>query len=620
MTSGAARRGRQHVVDESAAVALAAASAGGAIVAFRIPLVVGIAVGVIAVARGRPWLLVFAAGLAASSLAAGAMSGTVAPVAPVGSIVEGVATLVTDPVAMHGDVKALARVRDRQLELTAEGSAAPALRGALAGEQLMVSGHIRRITGPGADRLAARHVGWRLRLDVATFHSPGRLHVRLANHFRRTLERGARALPPIQRPLFAGLVYGDDRGQDVAVAADFRSSGLSHVLVVSGQNVAFALALATPALRRLRLWPRSFAAIGVLLAFGVLTRWEPSVLRASIMAAISLLAGTLGRPASRVRILAIAVTVAVLADALLVRSVGFQLSVAACAGIAALAHPLAERLRGPSWLREAAGTTMAAQVGVAPLLVVVFGGVPVVSIAANVLAAPAVAPVMVWGALAGALAGVVGGGLAPILHLPTRVLLWWLAGVARWCAAIPLGRLALAGTALALMAIALWMTGGRKILASILLVVSLASPAVAAPRNGEMITPGARLWSHGGGRVLVIERPTPSRLLDALHAARISRLDLLVLTTVGGSEVAVVVRSRVRVTTTIAPGGTKLGSIITPPSGATIRIGPHAIEVRHHGSTLSANVRRRRRPASPGDRQDGSLVGPVEVLPRQNST
>src|SRR4029078_10820073 len=105
-----------------------------------------------------------------------------------------------------------------------------------------------------------------------------------------------------------GFVLGDDRGQSFETVDDFRASGLAHLLVVSGGNVACVLALASPALRRLSIAGRLVAGLVVLLLFGFVARWEPSVLRAEAMAAISLVASTLARPVSGVRVLALAVT------------------------------------------------------------------------------------------------------------------------------------------------------------------------------------------------------------------------------------------------------------------------------------------------------------------------
>src|SRR5207248_79178 len=84
------------------------------------------------------------------------------------------------------------------------------------------------------------------------------------------------------------------------------------------------------AIRRMAMVGRIAAAVAVLLFFGVLTRWEPSVLRAIAMVAASLAAWAMGRPVSRLRLLALAVAGLLVIDPLLVNSVGFLLSVGAC--------------------------------------------------------------------------------------------------------------------------------------------------------------------------------------------------------------------------------------------------------------------------------------------------
>ena len=141
--------------------------------------------------------------------------------------------------------------------------------------------------------------------------------------------------------MFTGLVLGDDRAQPADLADAFQGAGLTHLLAVSGQNVAFALALAGPVLRRLRLWPRLAATVAVIGLFGVMTRFEPSVLRASAMAALAATVAMVGWPVARVRIIALAVTGLLVVDPLLARSVGFQLSVCAATAIVVVAPPLA---------------------------------------------------------------------------------------------------------------------------------------------------------------------------------------------------------------------------------------------------------------------------------------
>ena len=116
--------------------------------------------------------------------------------------------------------------------------------------------------------------------------------------------------------------------------------GLSHLLVVSGENVAFTLALFGPLLRRLPLGARTIGALVIVLLFATMTRFEPSVLRASALAVVALGSSFVGRPASSLRRLVLAVIALLVIDPFLVHSVAFWLSCGASAGIATLSAPI----------------------------------------------------------------------------------------------------------------------------------------------------------------------------------------------------------------------------------------------------------------------------------------
>jgi competence protein ComEC len=152
-----------------------------------------------------------------------------------------------------------------------------------------------------------------------------------------------------------------------------------------------------PWLCRSSLRLRFVLTVGVLAAFATVTRFEPSVLRATTMAGVAAFGALAGRPAPAWHHLGVAVAILVLIDPLLVHALGFQLSVAASASILGLSGPLAARIPGPRPVAETLAVTVAAQVGVAPLLVGAFGGVPLAAVPANVAAAPAVAPLTIWG-------------------------------------------------------------------------------------------------------------------------------------------------------------------------------------------------------------------------------
>ncbi|SCX49135.1 competence protein ComEC [Klenkia marina] len=252
-----------------------------------------------------------------------------------------------------------------------------------------------------------------------------------------------RVLPDDPAGLLPGLVVGDTSAMQPGVTADFRRAGLGHLTAVSGANVAIVLALLLWPLRRRavdRRWQALAGLVG-LVGFVLLARPSPSVVRAAAMGAVTLLALASGRSRVAVPALAASVCVLLLVDPALAADGGFALSVAATAGIVLLAPGWSRSWRRsglPGPLADALAVSAAAGLVTAPLVAGLSGLVSVVSLPANLLAAPAVAPATVLGLLA-VLAGPVSPGLTDALvwtaGWPTR----WLVLVADRAAAVPDG-------------------------------------------------------------------------------------------------------------------------------------------------------------------------------------
>ncbi len=262
----------------------------------------------------------------------------------------------------------------------------------------------------------------------------------VANALRAAIARGCAPLDPTDRSLLAGFLLGDTRGIPPVVSGEFRAAGLSHLLAVSGENVAFVLALVGPMLRRCSLRGRLLLGLAVLVVFGCVTRFEPSVLRAEVMAGLAMAAAFVGRPVPAGRLLCSAVVVLLLIDPFLLHSLGFQLSVAATAAIVALSPAVAARLPGPGWWREALAVPLAAQLGVTPILLVAQGSVPLLSPVANLVAVPLAEPLTVGGFMvagAGALLARPVPRLASVGLAPLAALLGWVRLVAHVTAAVP---------------------------------------------------------------------------------------------------------------------------------------------------------------------------------------
>jgi competence protein ComEC len=575
-------------VSDRTVVALAVVTMLGGWLACPLPVaVVAVAIVAACVARRSAILWCAAGALAASLLGARSWDGVEsAPTS--GSVSSAAATIVRDPQWFHGSLRVEMRLADgRRVSATARGDAASVLSDRLAGERLVVDGIRRPLSARSRGYLARRHIGSALTVTSARDPNAGGPVARFTNQLRRTLVDGTTSMSTERRALFTGLVLGDDREQSAVEVDDFRAAGLTHLLAVSGQNVAFVLAVVAPALQRSSLRTRLVVGVAVLLGFGVLTRWEPSVLRAVAMAALALLSSALGRPASSLRLLAVATTGLVLVDPMLAGSIGFLLSVGACTGIALIA-PWLQARRFPAPL----AVTLAAQVGVAPVLLPVFGTIPSASLPANLLAVPAAGPVMVWGLVAGLPAGLLGGTAATALHVPTRVLLWWIAAVAHAAAASPLPPLGPVGAvSLLLGALAVAMMGHapprRRLAIAALGLVALYLAGHRAHQGPPVdearpIAIGAQLWRRDGAVVLVLAGNADEQaVLGALRAGRIRRVDVLVLRSGGSSSArlraAVTRRADVRVT--LAPSGSSVPNATTVAAGDAVRVGPFAITV-----------------------------------------
>lgn len=348
----------------------------------------------------------------------------------------GWAELVKDPSPVGFGAKATVRIGGERFDTWLFGADRAALADRQAGEWAWVSG-TRRPNRGAIRRALIRHVVGRFDIDVVGDVVPGNAIDRASNRVRSALRRSAEAaMSPADAALFSGLVIGDDSRQPGWLVSDFRASGLSHLTAVSGQNVAYVLAAAIPLLRRLRPGWRWAATVGLIGWFMALTRFEPSVLRAGVMAMLSATAFVLGRSMHPVRSVSIAVVLLTLLDPMLVWSVGFWLSVGATLGVAVAGPWWAQRLPGPLWLRLAAGVTLGAQTGVALPSLLVFHRLAIISLPANLAAVPVAGFVMLYGLPAGLFAAALPAALARVAMAPVVVGTRWVATVASVASAL----------------------------------------------------------------------------------------------------------------------------------------------------------------------------------------
>jgi competence protein ComEC len=240
----------------------------------------------------------------------------------------------------------------------------------------------------------------------------------------------------------SGFLIGDIRELPEPDREALRRAGLSHYVAVSGSNVALFLLLWWLLLGPLAFGSRRRALFGLagLALFIVVTRWEPSVLRAAMMAGLILLGRGAGLAIGPWSALGGAVCLLVLVSGELVEDVGFQLSVAATAGVMLGATVFRGRRHRRALTAVVAAAS--AQLAVAPLLLIHFGFVPVLSPLTNLVAGPVVVAATTLGGI-GLLSG-----FRPLVDLATAAAALVLA-IARTAAPWPqaglLGLLSLLG-------------------------------------------------------------------------------------------------------------------------------------------------------------------------------
>ena len=252
---------------------------------------------------------------------------------------------------------------------------------------------------------------------------------------RRSLLGGLQALvPEPEAALAAGILLGVRASIAPEVSEAFTTAGLTHVVAISGWNIAIVAALVAAATRPLARRPGGRWAGMVLAAVAVggyvlLTGSSPSVVRAALMAGALVLARLGGSRAHALSALMLAALVMLLVAPPVLWDVGFQLSALATAGLILFGAGIEWRLRRwPSLVREPVALTLAAQLTTLPVILLNFERLSLVAPVANVLVVPIVPIVMLSAALAAAV-----GALQAVMPLGLMGdVLAWAAGGAAW--------------------------------------------------------------------------------------------------------------------------------------------------------------------------------------------
>ena len=298
------------------------------------------------------------------------------------------------------------------------------------GEKFVVTG----VAFPTAERRVAALIattGNFKKLSQANFLQ--RLSAKIRDSFRKS----AVSIGGTGGALIPGLVIGDTSLEEPSFAIDMRRVGLSHLTAVSGANfaiiAAFLLWLSQWIFKRVR--SRLILTSVVLIGFIFLVRPSPSVLRASVMCAVILIAKARGIKADSLPSLGLAIAFLILMDPFQAIDPGFALSVAATAGILLFAPRLEIYLSekfGHEKLAQVIAIPLSATIMCTPIILAISGLFSLVSIPANVLAEPVVAPITIIGFVAAIFSPVLPGASHILLMLikPLANFIVWISNTA----------------------------------------------------------------------------------------------------------------------------------------------------------------------------------------------
>jgi competence protein ComEC len=277
---------------------------------------------------------------------------------------------------------------------------------------------------------------------------PGR---RLEDMRRTAGEALARVLPEPEAGLAAGILIGLRDRVDRDLAGAFTTAGVSHVVAISGWNIAIVAAAVAAVAGRLGRRRRSVVTMLAIAGYVAFAGASASVVRAALMAGVVLLARETGRAGRAAAALGWAGVLLLVADPRLIGDAGFQLSSLATAGLIAWATPLTDwiaavgRGRVPRWLAESLGVSLAAQAATLPIVLVSFGRLAILAPLVNLAVVPLVAPAMAVGliAMAGGALVLVGAPtvVGALLAAPGWVVLRILDGIVTGAASVPFASL-----------------------------------------------------------------------------------------------------------------------------------------------------------------------------------
>jgi len=209
-----------------------------------------------------------------------------------------------------------------------------------------------------------------------------------------------RVLPEPEAALVLGVAFGYRAALPPALDQAMITSGLIHIVVISGLKVSLLARLVQRSVGRVWRAGGPLVALGMMGLYALVSGASAAALRATAMGALVVAAGVLRRDAQVYVSMALTAALMLSLRPALAHDVSFQLSFAGTLGIAALTDPIARRLTFlPAVVRDPFAATCAAELATWPLMLANFHQLSLVGPAANALVLPLLPAMIVLGGL-----------------------------------------------------------------------------------------------------------------------------------------------------------------------------------------------------------------------------
>lgn len=262
-----------------------------------------------------------------------------------------------------------------------------------------------------AEYLSGRGITAQARVRELEIAGRANILVRLARKFRYSaLDAFGTGLPPEAAAVLGGVVLGEKKSVPPGLKAAFQDSGAMHLLVASGSNVGFVVAVVYFLCSRLGLRRRyaGLAALGLAGFYVLAAGLDAPLVRAYLMFSAGLCAWLLRREAGAFHALTAAALVILLFSPRSLFDAGFQMSFLAAYGLTAGLAAWGRYLRAGGWAGKALGllaVSFFAQLCLYPVLAVYFHKISLVSLFSNIALVPASGLAMALGFLLALLSG-----------------------------------------------------------------------------------------------------------------------------------------------------------------------------------------------------------------------